>query len=202
MTKYLVFDTETGGVNAETDALITIGAILLDEDLQTITTAYSLLKNEAGKIISDKALEVNGLSPEMFANAVSPKDFKVLWDWFLVPQADVIIGHNVAFDLTFMEANGFATKEATLDTMHLSWDVWPGQKAKLGLVYNRIGLEVTNAHNALFDCEMVVNLLRWMVEHKHLSLPLPSYPIVNDYFQYKAFGYKMLKEKGLLDKKE
>jgi len=200
--KYLVFDTETGGLNSENDALISIGAILLDDDLQVVNTVYTLLKNEENKNIGEIALEVNGLSESLFKNAISPKHFQILWNWYLIPQADIIIGHNIAFDIGFMEANGFHTITKTLDTMHLSWDVWRKEKAKLGLVYERIGKEVENAHNALYDCEMVVDVLKWMVTNEFLSLPLPSYPLIKDYHANKAFGYKEMKAKGLLDKKE
>lgn len=198
--KYLIFDTETGGFSPEKNALISIGAILLDEELQVINSSYTLLRNESEREASEGAEKVHGITEEMFKNAVLPKHFQILWNWFLIPQADTIIGHNIAFDIGFMEANGFHTIPQTLDTMHVAWDIWEGQKAKLGMVYERIGKEVGDAHNALYDCQMVVDILRWAVENEHLELPLPSYPVVTDYYEHKAFGYKQLKDKGLLDK--
>ena len=195
--RYLIVDTETAGLNPQTDALISVGAILLDKNLQTITTFYTLLKNDYNKNISEKALEVNGLTEEMFEDALSIKEFQQIWNYYLLPKANILIGHNISFDIKFMKRHA-AVIDDTLDTMHLCWDLWPGQKAKLGMVYERIGKEVGNAHNALYDCEMVADLLRWMVENEHLSLPLPSYPVVDNYFQHKAFGYKNMKKKGLL----
>ena len=82
--------------------------------------------------------------------------------------------------------------------MHISWDVWAFQKAKLEIVYERIGKKVENAHDALYDCVMVLDMLRWFVDNKHIELPLPSYPLVTNYFEHKAFGYKKMAEKGLL----
>jgi len=195
--RYLIFDTETGGINPDEDALISVGAILLDKNLQTITTFYTLLQNNYNKKISEIALEVNGIKEEMFEDALSIKEFQAIWNYYLLPKADIVIGHNIAFDIKFM-LNHAAMIENTLDTMHLCWDVWPGEKAKLGMVYERIGKTAENAHNALYDCEMVADLLRWMVENNHITLPLPSYPVVNNYFEHKAFGYKKMKEKGLL----
>lgn len=195
--KYLVFDTETGGFSSESNALISVGAILLDDKLQEIGSYYTLLKNESEKEASEGAEKVHGITKEMFENAVSPTHFKVLWNWFLIPQTDVLIAHNILFDKGFMEANDFHTIPKTLDTMHVAWDIWQGQKAKLGMVYERIGKEVEDAHNALYDCQMTAEFLRWAVENEHLELPLPSYPVIENYYEHKAFGYKKAKEKGL-----
>lgn len=196
--KYLVLDTETGGLNPQTDALMSVGAILLDENLKEVSVNYALFQNILDRDVGERAKEVNGLDESRLATGLYPVDFVSTWKMF-TDYADILIGHNVAFDVGFMNANGFDVNfDKFLDTMHLSWDVWAGEKASLTKCYKRTGGNPREAHNALYDCQMVVKLLRWFVSMGHLGLPLPCYPIIEDFYEKKAFGYIRMKEMGLI----
>ena len=178
--KYLVFDTETGGFDPAKNPIMSIGAMLLNGELELISSHYALMQNEFKREVTQRAKEVNGLDEFVLETGISPSDYVPVWS-FLVDQADVLIAHNIAFDTKFMDANGFSIPERTLDTMHVAWDVWSGEKAQLDKCYERVGYKSTSAHNALYDCQMVVGLLRWFVNNGHLTIPLPSYPIVENY---------------------
>lgn len=196
--RYLVVDTETGGLDSQKNALMSLGAILLDDELNELSYHYMLFQNELKREVSIRAKEVNGLNEERLEKALPPSAFVPVWN-ILHDSADVLIGHNVAFDIGFMLENGFKCDPSrTLDTMHLSWDTWAGEKASLSKCYKRIGGNPRSAHNALYDCQMVVRLLRWFVESGNLHLPLPYYPAVPDYYERGAFGYIKMKEMDLI----
>jgi len=199
--RYLVFDTETGGLNPLSNPLMSVGAILLDGELNEISQHYALFQNLWGRSVTQRAKEVNGIDETRLKSALLPAEFYPTWD-SLTNQADVLIAHNVAFDIGFMQSNGFACDaDKTLDTMHIAWDVWPRpQKAGLSACYKRVlGVEPSNAHNALADAKMVTVLLEWFVENGHLSLPLPHYPVVPNFYEERAFGYVKMKEMGLIN---
>lgn len=198
--RYLVVDTETGGFDPENDALMSMGAILLDEDLNTLATTYVLFRNFFKRKIGVRAKEVNGLDEELLETAVTPIEFRPIWN-AMSSQADILIGHNIAFDIGFLKNNGLiCDDERTLDTMHLACDVWMNSpiSKSLSSCYKRIGLNPENAHHALHDCEMVADLLRWFVENGYVEKPLPKYPAVNGFYERGVFGYVALKEKGLI----
>lgn len=196
--RYLIFDTETGGLDAQKNALMSLGAILLDDELNELSYHYILFQNEQKREVNMRAKEVNGLDEVRLEKALPPSTFKPLWN-ILHDNADVLIGHNIAFDIGFMLENGFECDPSkTLDTMHLSYDTWVGEKASLGKCYRRIGGNPKNAHNALYDCQMVLRLLRWFVSEGKIELPLPHYPAVPDFYERKAFGYVKMKEMELI----
>ena len=198
--KYMIFDTETGGFDAEKDALMSIAGIVLDEELSenTLTRFYTLVQNNDNKEISEKALEVNKIPVAHLELGMSLEFLRDFWNE-MVETVDVVIGHNVAFDIRFAEANGLVVPEETLDTMHLAWDTWSvAQSASLPECYMRIGREVKNAHNSLYDCFMTMKLLQWYVDAGFITLPLQTYPVVHNYYEKGAKGYVAMKEKGLL----
>jgi DNA polymerase III alpha subunit (gram-positive type) len=195
--KYLIFDTETGGFSPEEDALLSVGAILLDDNLEEINRFYTVLKNDSDKKISEYARDVNKITDELIDAGMPVEEFKEKWN-NLIEDVDILIAHNTKFDINFLKGNGIKVIDRVFDTMHMAWDIWPGQKAKLGMIFERIGLEVENAHNAMYDCEMTADFLRWAVKEKKLRLPITSFPLVENYFEKSCFGYKKMIRKGLI----
>lgn len=111
MARYLYLDTETGGLSATKDALLTIGLVAHDDDKGILGTAHILVQPE-GLRVQPGALKVNridmdehvkyALSRKGAAEAVVEfvqQHFGKFWK-----NAPVMIGHNVKFDVGFMEA--------------------------------------------------------------------------------------------------
>jgi len=205
--RYLIFDTETGGFSEEENPLMSLAMIVVNEKLEEISRFYSLVKNEDNKTIDEQALLINKIPVENLEYGLSIPFLWNIWD-YMNEDIGVYIAHNVAFDVKFLKGNNFYFPEniQTLDTMHLAWDFWGSFdkekeekiSAKLEDIYPRIGQTPQNSHNSLYDCEMVLDVLRWFVEKNHVKLPLPSFPVVTNYWENKAFGYRQIFKKGLL----
>jgi DNA polymerase III epsilon subunit-like protein len=205
--KYLIFDTETGGFSPKEDALMSLAIIVVNEKLEEISRFYSLVKNTDNKTIGEKALEINKIPVENLESGLSIPQLREVWR-YMSEGVDRFIAHNIAFDIGFLRENGFEIPKdiKTLDTMHVAWDFWGSWdeetqshiSARLEVVYTRIGKIVQNAHNSLYDCEMILDVLEWLTENKHIKSPLASFPIIENYRDHKAFGYKQMKNKGLL----
>jgi DNA polymerase-3 subunit epsilon len=114
----LYFDTETTGVKSYKDpdfkpALVQLGAIL--EDLQTgrVLAEINLIANQyPGKPIPAEASAIHGISDEMAATyGVDPKLIDITFGK-LVKMADVVVAHNIDYDLDVIH-----------DNMPLTWGV-------------------------------------------------------------------------------
>lgn len=103
--KILVIDTETGGLNAETHSILTLGAVVWNDSFIEDKLEITIAEPE---IIADaKALEVNGLTvEEVQAKGVSPLQAVMTLQNFLQKnnmRGKVTLGgHNVSFDIPFM----------------------------------------------------------------------------------------------------
>jgi DNA polymerase III alpha subunit (gram-positive type) len=164
---YCVLDFETGGLNENRNGLASVGIIRLDTDLNEVDKTYALIY-EPDKIYESGALLVNGFTIEQLkSEGMSIEDaIKMLHE-----QCDgmVIVNHNSAFDCKWLNRLGFNIQES-VDTVALAQKTWPMLKSKLGIVASRIGLEVKDAHNALGDVLMTVDVLRYFAKQNPENL--------------------------------
>lgn len=161
--QFCIIDFETAGLYPALNAIVSVGVVRLDENLEEVDRWYTVIKDYPDKVISDEALKVNGITREEI-EAGMPVDLalNILNGVFL--HGCVPVAHNASFDFDFLRKRGFDYPEA-ICTMENSMRIWPTQKAKLGLVYNRIyGHDFTGAHNALDDTLACADVLRWQAK--------------------------------------
>lgn len=171
--KYAVLDFETGGTDAQRNSLCSVGLVRLDENLNEVDRYYTLIVDTPDKITDDEALRVNGLTREQIAKEGKPW-FEVYAELRARLDGCILVAHNAQFDFRFLKNRGYPVEEAVC-TMELSWKIWPTQKAKLGIVYNRMyGHEFVGAHNSLFDVLATVELMKWFNQKDpELLKPVP-----------------------------
>lgn len=158
----VVLDFETGGLDPAIHALMSVAAITLNENLETEKEYYHIIQDWPDRSITAEARAINGITDEMIQKSGVPID-PILDDLQFILDA-VICCHNAAFDVDWLNHRGFDIQEA-IDTMFLSWDHWGKYtKAKLGIVCERAGIPVQDAHNSLGDTRMTVNLLRYLAK--------------------------------------
>jgi len=113
--KYLLLDTETTGLNPRKNAVIEIGAQILDYKLNVVDTPpfHVHVRPHDGAVIDDRALAVNNLhwakdpTSKGYMDAKTPE---AAWDAllaFLRPHYDIVnwivpVGWNVNFDDEFL----------------------------------------------------------------------------------------------------
>jgi DNA polymerase III epsilon subunit-like protein len=96
-----VLDTETGGLEAQTHALCSVGIV----NDSTGEELYVLVKPADGLVMTAKALQVNGFSAEkLAAEGKSEADVAAEISKFLRANPGIIAGQNPAFDLQFILA--------------------------------------------------------------------------------------------------
>ncbi len=147
---YVVFDVETTGLNYETDELLEIGAVKIENG--NIVSKFTSLIKPLIPIPNDVTL-INNITDLMVAN--SPKVDVVIRDFYRFTRGAKLVGYNVAFDQKFIQQ---AAKKQNLSFDNEFIDVLPIAKAKLCLtrykltdVVKRLEINLEGAHRALAD---------------------------------------------------
>ncbi len=151
---YTVFDTETTGLEPSAgDEIIQIGAtrivngrLLRGESIDRIIDPRRPLRPEG--------IPIHGITEEMVAG--QPTIDQVLPAFHAFSEDTVLVAHNAAFDMRFLqikeEATGICFRQPVLDTLLLSAVIHPNQEShKLEAICERLGINVIGRHTALGD---------------------------------------------------
>jgi len=168
---FTVFDTETTGLNpAEGDEIIQIGAVrVLNGKLLRHECIDQLV--DPRREIPPASIPIHGISPDMVLG--QPDIFAVLPAFHAFAHDTVLVAHNAAFDMRFLQLKeqptGLVFDHPVLDTLLLSAVVHPGQDThRLEAIAERFGVTVIGRHTALGDAivtaEIFVRLLPLLAE--------------------------------------
>ncbi|MFO1349657.1 MAG: ribonuclease T [Gammaproteobacteria bacterium] len=174
----VVVDVETGGFNAETDALLEIAAVILEMDqdhrLQRRHTIAFHIEPFPGSRLDPEALAVNGIDPyHPFRFAVP--EAEALQNLFaevrkVVKETGchraILAGHNAFFDLGFV--NAAAARNAikrnpfhpfsNFDTVSLAGLAFGQTVLARAAEAAGIGWNEVEAHSAIYDAERTADL--------------------------------------------
>ncbi|TAN05461.1 MAG: ribonuclease T [Rhodanobacteraceae bacterium] len=112
----VVVDVETGGFDARHDALLEIAAVMVSMDSDGVLSPEPAVSTHVeafpGSHIDPKALEVNGIDPDQPLRGAVPE--RLALELIFKPvrtalkasgcQRAILVGHNAAFDLGFLNA--------------------------------------------------------------------------------------------------
>jgi DNA polymerase-3 subunit epsilon len=151
---FTVFDTETTGLEPSAgDEIIQIGAVRI--------VNRRLLRHEAFEQLIDprrslppQSTKIHGITAEMLAG--QPPIAQVLPIFRAFVADTVLVAHNAAFDMRFLElkeaATGIRFDRPVLDTFLLSAVLFPNQEThRLEAIAERLGVSVMGRHTAVGD---------------------------------------------------
>jgi len=151
---YTVFDTETTGLEPSAgDQILQIGATRIVAGKLRREDAFEQLVNPQ-RDIPAAGIAIHGIEPPMVAGA--PTIDTVLPSFAAYAHDTVLVAHNAAFDMRFLELQrertGVAFDQPVLDTLLLSAVVHPAQEShRLESIAERLGVPVLGRHTALGD---------------------------------------------------
>jgi DNA polymerase III subunit epsilon len=159
---YTVFDTETTGLQPSAgDEIISLGAVrivngrlLKHEVFEQLVNPQRPLKRESSRI--------HGIDAELLVS--QPTLGEVLPAFHRFCEDTVLVAHNAAFDMRFLElkeaATGIRFDQPVLDTLLLSAAVHPSlQDHSLEAIAERLGVRVIGRHTALGDALLTGEIL-------------------------------------------
>ena len=151
---YTVFDTETTGLNpAGGDQILQIGAArIVNGKLLRQETFDQLVDPQC--MIPPAGIPIHGISQDMVRG--QPTIERVLPVFHSFSRDTVLVGHNAAFDMRFLQlleaGTGICFDQPVLDTLLLSALVHPSQEShRIEAIAQRFNLQVQGRHNALGD---------------------------------------------------
>jgi len=152
--EYTVFDTETTGLQpAAGDEIISIGAVrILNRRLLQQENFDRLIRPRCP--LSAPSIAIHGITEAMLAG--QPRIEQVLPQFQRFAEDTVLVAHNAAFDLRFLQMQeaqtGVRLRQPVLDTLLLSQVIHPHQaEHTLEAIAMRLGVAVVGRHTALGD---------------------------------------------------
>jgi len=187
----VVIDLETGGFNHHTDALLEVAAVTVRFDENGMlfphkTYGWHITPFE-GANLEPASLEVNGIDPDLpFRQAIAVDEKKCLDELFVIVRKEmkannckraILVGHNAAFDLNFLNAAVERIKKkrnpfhpfSTFDTVTLAAMAYKQTVLARSVKAAGFSWEADEAHSAVYDtektAELFCNILNKWEEH-------------------------------------
>jgi len=163
---YTVFDTETTGLQPSAgDQILQIGATRIVAGKLRREDAFEQLVNPQ-RDIPAAGIAIHGIEPAMVTDA--PTIDAVLPSFAAYAHDTVLVAHNAAFDMRFLElqreSTGVAFDQPVLDTLLLSAVVHPAQEShRLESIAERLGVPVLGRHTALGDAMVTAEVFLKLV---------------------------------------
>lgn len=157
---YVVIDIETTGFCSKYDEIIELSAIKVVNN--QVVDKFSTLVKPDNKI-DDFIIDLTGITNEMLSNA--PKIQQALPEYINFLGDNILIGHNVNFDVNFIydNLNIFFNKEFNndfVDTIRFSRRLLQElENHKLKTIARHFELKFDKMHRGLIDCEITYQIL-------------------------------------------
>ena len=164
-TPFIVVDTETTGVRAASDRLIEIAAVKLMGG-ETVDEFSALINPE--QVIPHRITQITGISTSMVFDQPAIESIMPAFLDFLGD--DVLVAHNLSFDLGFLNAELArlqkpALKNRSLCTLRLARRFLRGLRSKgLSSLIDFYRIPIENRHRALGDARATAILLNHFID--------------------------------------
>jgi DNA polymerase-3 subunit epsilon/ATP-dependent DNA helicase DinG len=150
MPSIVAIDIETTGLDASTDAIIEIGAVRFSG--HRVESEWSTLVNP-NRPIPYMITQLTGINNDMVRNA--PALRTVLPGLVEFAGHSPVLGHNVRFDLSFLQRQGVLAVNESIDTYDLASILLPtASRYNLGALGHALGILLPATHRALDDARV------------------------------------------------
>ncbi|GIO06121.1 DNA polymerase III PolC-type [Brevibacillus reuszeri] len=164
-TEYVVFDTETTGLNAAEHTIIEVAAVKM-KGAEIVDQWTELIDPQLE--IGPKTTEITGITNEMLRGQ---ETLDVVLRKFKEFTGDaVLVAHNAEFDKAFINACAKRIgmepwNNAFLDTLPLARMMYKGMRNyRLGTLAKKFNVELINAHRALDDTVALAHVFQQMLK--------------------------------------
>ena len=157
---YTVIDLETSGLDPCSCEILEIGAVKVRNNIET--SRYHTYIRPVG-IISREASAVNGLTWKKLRNQPFLEDVQQAFFEFV--GSDILVGHNIGFDIKFIQTRCQVTlQNQCFDTLKWSRLAFPNLRNHKLDTLRTVFLFGGSAHSALGDCVTTHQLLQCIAQ--------------------------------------
>lgn len=159
----IAFDTETTGLFWDDgDRVIEVGCVELLNHIPTGRTFRRLIN--PGRLVSDKTVEITGITDEMLENE---PPFEAIAEELLEFIGDsTVVAHNAKFDRGFLNmelelcGREIIPEPRWVDTVALAKEKFPGAQASLDALCKRFNVSLDSRvfHGALLDAQLLADV--------------------------------------------
>ncbi|HQZ12901.1 MAG TPA: DNA polymerase III subunit epsilon [Devosia sp.] len=175
MTREIVFDTETTGLDPKTDRIVEIGCVELINHIPTGRHFHAYLNPEMA--MAEDAFRIHGLSDDFLKGQPL---FAAKVDEFLEFCGDaILIAHNAAFDVSFFKEELARLNRAPLgneiiDTVLVAREKHPGARVSLDALCKHYGIDNSRRtlHGALLDSQILAEVYLELIGGRQVALSL------------------------------
>lgn len=153
MTKFLILDTETTGLNLKSDIPFQIAWLLVDYD-------FNIIEEFSGFV------DINNPEYPVYPNKQFVTTFNDINERLnnIIADNIILVGHNIIFDISMLNNVGINLSFLQTYDTYQSRFIYKNKllpNNQLSTVAQSFGVnDVSNAHEALFDCKMVLQVLK------------------------------------------
>ena len=152
MQSIVAIDIETTGLSEERDAIIEIGAVKFKG--HRVEDEWSTLLNP-GRHIPEFVSGLTGITDAEVRNA--PRFHEVAGELEAFVGNAPVVGHNVRFDLGFLQRAGLLQYNEVVDTYELASVLMPtASRYNLGALGKQLGILLPATHRALDDAKVTM----------------------------------------------
>ncbi len=187
LKSYVAFDVETTGLDPEENEIIEIGALKVREGKVQERFMELLKPREA---ISQTITNLTGITNQMVKNARTAD--QVVPDFLDFCREDVLIGHNILFDYSFMKVKaagiGMSFEKYGIDTLKIARKVHQELDSKsLERLCEYYQIENKSAHRAYHDALATAKLYQTLAHYFENVQPEIFKPVQLCYKQKKVY---------------
>lgn len=191
VSDFTALDLETTGLSPECDSIIELAAVRYRDGKPT--DRYSQLIN-SGFSLDEFITKLTGITNDMVRD--KPKIKEVLPSFISFLGSDIIVGHNVHFDINFLydncEYTGLpAFSNDFIDTMRLAKRMYKSWESySLDSLICNLNLEERTSHRALNDAELTANAYMLMCADPYFAAAtaLPTEKKAKDFIAQDGFA--------------
>ena len=163
MPSYVIVDLETTGLDSGRNGIIEFAAVVLEDG--EITEEFSSLVQSFDPV-TDIVTDITGITQEMVDDA--PSLFAIRKKIEKIIGNHIVVGHNIGFDMGFLNAESLAVNNRSIDTLTLATILYPDMP-RYGLEFLAEELQLPlpeggQTHRALDDVILTAELFMALEE--------------------------------------
>jgi DNA polymerase III subunit epsilon len=193
-TRFIIFDTETTGLNVEKDQILSIGALAIEGNQIAVAQSFELFIQQ-DNIVGNEAVDVHGILKK--GKKIKIPEREAIEQFLVFCKDSILIGHHVGFDVAMLNKHlqrnyGVKLHNRTLDTGFLArrvafvdenYIMQQTEEMSLDHLAKKYNIDTSDRHRALGDAYITGVLFLKLIQR----LKKRNITLLHELFQQKSF---------------